>query len=121
MQERQEKLQERVANQVAEQGQRQAEAIAAVFWNTLEGAPIGGLSSSAFAAIPAFLPALIPVLSVISAPLLAVGAFQLVNQIGQTLDRHAFATRDALLKEAHHQDAQFFENFDKQVMDFLYV
>lgn len=96
------------------------EAIVAVFLNAVEGACIGGVSSAGFAAIPAFFPALIPVLNVISVPLLAVGAFQLVNQVGQILYRHEFIKRNALLQEVHRQDAQFFESFEKQVMDYLY-
>lgn len=95
-------------------------AIAAVFLNALEGAAIGAGSSSVFAAIPAFVPALIPVLNIVAVPLLAVGAFQLVNQVGQILDHHAFAQRNALLAEVHRQDAQFFESFDKQVMEYLH-
>ncbi len=95
------------------------QAITAVFLSTVEGAVIGGISSGAFAAIPAFIPALVPVLSVISVPLLAVGAFQLTNQVGQILDHHAFAKRNALLEKVHRQDAQFFESFDKQVMEYL--
>ncbi|PZV04821.1 MAG: hypothetical protein DCF22_25210, partial [Leptolyngbya sp.] len=95
------------------------EAIAAVFINTVEGAVVGGVSGGAFAAVPAFIPALIPLLNVISIPLLACGAFQLINQIGQILDRHAFTKRNPLLEEVHQQDAQFFESFDKQVMDYL--
>lgn len=95
------------------------QAITAVFLNTVEGTVIGGVSSGAFAAIPAFIPALVPVLSVISVPLLAVGAFQLTNQLGQILDHHAFAKRNALLEKVHRQDAQFFESFDKQVMEYL--
>lgn len=94
------------------------EAIAAVFLNAVEGAAIGGASSAAFATL-ALIPALIPVLNVISVPLLAVGAFQLVSQVGQILDHHMFAKRNALLEEVHQQDAQFFESFDKQVMDYL--
>jgi hypothetical protein len=95
------------------------QAITAVFLNTVEGTVVGAVSSGAFAAIPAFIPALVPVLSVISVPLLAIGAFQLTNQIGQILDHHAFAKRNALLQEVHRQDAQFFESFDKQVMEYL--
>lgn len=95
------------------------EAIAAVFINTVEGAVVGGVSGGAFAAMPAFIPALIPILSVISIPLLAAGTFQLISQIGQILDRHALIQRNALLEEVHRQDAQFFESFDKQVMDYL--
>lgn len=94
-------------------------AIAAVFINAIEGAITGGVSSGIFAAMPAFVPALIPILNVISVPLLAVGAFQLVNQVGQILDRHAFIKRNALLEEIHRQDAQFFESFDKQAMEYL--
>jgi hypothetical protein len=93
---------------------------AAVFLDTIEGAVIGGLSSAVFAAIPAFIPALIPVLTIVSVPLMVVGAFQLVNQIGQILDHHAFAKRNALLKQVHQQDAKFFESFDNQVMEYLY-
>lgn len=94
------------------------EAIAAVFLNAVEGAAVGAMSSGAFAAI-ASIPALIPVLNFISIPLLAVGTFQLTNQIGQILDRHAFAKRNALLEKVHQQDALFFESFDKQVMEYL--
>lgn len=95
------------------------QAIAAVFLNAVEGAAIGAVGSGAFAAIPAFIPALVPILSVISVPLLAVGAFQLANQVGQILNHHAFAKRNALLEKVHRQDAQFFESFDKQVMEYL--
>ena len=95
------------------------EAIAAVFINTVEGAVVGGVSGGAFAAMPAFIPALIPILNVISIPLLAAGTFQLISQIGQILDRHTLIQRNALLEEVHQQDAQFFESFDKQVMDYL--
>ncbi len=94
-------------------------AIAAVFLNAVEGATIGAVSSGLFAAIPAFIPALVPILNIISVPLLTVGAFQLVNQVGQILDRHTFAKRNALLEEVHRQDAKFFESFDKQVMAYL--
>lgn len=94
------------------------QAIAAVFLNAVEGAGVGGVSSGAFAAI-AFIPPLIPILNVISVPLLAIGAFQLANQVGQILDHHAFAQRNALLEKVHQQDAQFFESFDKQVMEYL--
>lgn len=94
------------------------QAIAAVFLNAVEGAAIGAVSSGAFAAI-ALIPALIPVLNIISVPLLAIGTLQLVNQIGQILDHHAFVKRNALLEEVHRQDAQFFENFDNQVMEYL--
>lgn len=95
------------------------QAIAAVFVNAVEGAAVGAVSSGAFAAIPAFLPAVIPVLNIISVPLLTIGAFQLTNQIGQILDHHAFAKRNALLETVHQQDAQFFESLDKQVMEYL--
>jgi hypothetical protein len=95
------------------------EAIAAVFLNTFEGAVIGSASGGLFAAIPAFIPALIPVLNIISVPLLTVGGFQLVNQVGEIIDRHTFAKRNALLEEVHRQDAAFFESFDKQVMAYL--
>jgi len=95
------------------------QAIAAVFLNTIEGTVVGAVSSGAFAAIPAFIPALIPVLSVISVPLLAFGAFQLANQVGQILDHHAFNKRNALLERVFRQDAQFFGSFDKQVMEYL--
>ena len=95
------------------------EAIAAVFINAVEGAVVGGVSGGAFAAMPAFIPALIPILNVISIPLLAAGTFQLISQIGQILDRHTLIQRNALLEEVHQQDAQFFESFDKQVLDYL--
>lgn len=95
------------------------QAIVTVFLNALNGASIGAVSSGAFAAIPAFMPALIPVLNIISVPLVTVGAFQLVNQIGDILDRHAFSKRNALLERVHQQEAQFFERFDKQVMEYL--
>ena len=95
------------------------EAIAAVFINAVEGAVVGGVGGGAFAAMPAFIPALIPILNVISIPLLAAGTFQLISQIGQILDRHTLIQRNALLEEVHQQDAQFFESFDKQVMDYL--
>ncbi|OKH31547.1 hypothetical protein NIES2119_28490 [[Phormidium ambiguum] IAM M-71] len=95
------------------------DAIAAVFLNTIEGAVIGSASGGLFAAIPAFIPALIPVLNIISVPLLTVGAFQLVNQVGEIIDRHTFAKRNARLEEVHRQDAAFFESFDQQVMAYL--
>ncbi|HEY9815885.1 MAG TPA: hypothetical protein V6D20_08850 [Candidatus Obscuribacterales bacterium] len=94
-------------------------AITEVFLDAVEGAVMGGVSGGAFAAIPAFIPTLIPVLSVISVPLLAAGAFQLVNQVGQIIDHHTFFKRNALLAKVHQQDAQFFEHFDKQVMEYL--
>ncbi|MFB2937548.1 hypothetical protein ACE1B6_20055 [Aerosakkonemataceae cyanobacterium BLCC-F154] len=94
-------------------------AISAVFINTIEGAVIGSASGGLFAAIPAFIPALIPVLNIISVPLLTVGAFQLINQVGEIIDRHTFAKRNALLEEVHRQDAAFFESFDQQVMAYL--
>ncbi len=94
-------------------------AIAAVFLNAVEGAAVGAVSSGAFAAIPFFIPALIPVLNIIAVPLLAAGTFQLVNQVGQILDHHAFAKRIALLEEVQRQNSQFFESFDKQVMEYL--
>ncbi|UBF25179.1 hypothetical protein K9N68_26690 [Kovacikia minuta CCNUW1] len=96
------------------------EVISAVFLDAIQGAAIGAVSSGLFTAVPAFIPAFIPVLNVISVPLIAVGAFQLVNQVGQILDHHAFAKRNALLEEVHRQDTQFFESFDKQVMEYLY-
>lgn len=96
------------------------QAIVAVFLDTLEGAAIGGLSSAAFAAIPAFIPALIPILNIISVPLMVIGGFQLVNQIGQILDRHEFIKRNALLTQVHKQEVHFFESFDKQVMEYLH-
>ncbi len=96
------------------------QAIVAVFLDTIEGAVIGGLSSAVFAAIPAFIPALIPVLTIVSLPLMVVGAFQLVNQIGQILEHHAFVKRNALLEQVHQQDSKFFESFDNQVMEYLY-
>jgi hypothetical protein len=95
------------------------EAVGAVFLNTLQGAVGGGASSAVFAAIPAFVPALIPMLTVISAPLAVVGAFQLVNQIGQICDRHEFIKRNATLEQVHQQEAKFFENRRKRVMDYL--
>ena len=96
------------------------QAIVAVFLDALEGAAIGGLSGAAFATIPAFIPALIPILNIISVPLMVIGGFQLVNQIGQILDRHEFIKRNALLTQVHKQEVHFFESFDKQVMEYLY-
>jgi hypothetical protein len=96
------------------------QAIVAVFLDALEGAAIGGLSSAAFAAIPAFIPALIPILNIVSVPLMVIGGFQLVNQIGQILDRHEFIKHNALLTQVHKQEVHFFESFDKQVMEYLY-
>jgi len=96
------------------------QAIVAVFLDALEGAAIGGLSSAAFAAIPAFIPALVPILNIVSVPLMVIGGFQLVNQIGQILDRHEFIKRNALLTQVHKQEVHFFESFDKQVMEYLY-
>jgi hypothetical protein len=96
------------------------QAIVAVFLDALEGAAIGGLSSAAFAAIPAFIPALVPILNIISVPLIVIGGFQLVNQIGQILDRHEFIKRNALLTQVHKQEVIFFESFDKKVMEYLY-
>jgi hypothetical protein len=95
------------------------QAITAVFLNTFEGAVMGAVSGGGFAVIPAFIPALIPVLNAISAPLLLISAFQLTNQVGQILDRHAFVKRNALLEKVHRQDAKFFASFDEQVMDYL--
>jgi hypothetical protein len=94
-------------------------AITAIFLSAVEGTVNGAMSGGMFAAIPAFIPVLVPILNVISAPLLAVGAFQLINQIGQIPDHHAFAERNALLEKVHRQDAQFFESFDKQVIEYL--
>ena len=96
------------------------QAIVAVFLDALEGAAIGGLSSAAFAAIPAFIPALVPILNIVSVPLMIIGGFQLVNQIGQILDRHEFIKRNALLTQVHKQEVHFFESFDKQVMEYLH-
>lgn len=95
------------------------EAIGTVFLNTLQGAIGGGAGSAVFAAIPAFVPALIPVLTIISAPLAVVGAFQLVNQIGQICDRHEFIKRNVTLEQVHQQETKFFENRQKRVMDYL--
>ena len=96
------------------------QAIVAVFLDALEGAVIGGLSSAAFAAMPAFIPALVPILNIISVPLMVIGGFQLVNQIGQILDRHEFIKRNALLTQVHKQEVNFFESFDKKVVEYLY-
>lgn len=94
-------------------------ATATVFIDALEGATIGGVSSGAFAVIPAFIPAIVPILNVISTPLLVSGAFQLAERVGQILDRHAFEKRNAFLEKVHRQDAQFFERFDDRVMEYL--
>ena len=96
------------------------QAIVAVFLDALEGAVIGGLSSAAFAAMPAFIPALVPILNIISVPLMVIGGFQLVNQIGQIVDRHEFIKRNALLTQVHKQEVNFFESFDKKVVEYLY-
>jgi hypothetical protein len=96
------------------------QAIVSIFLDALEGAVIGGLSSAAFAAIPAFIPALVPILNIISVPLMVIGGLQLVNQIGQIIDRHEFIKRNALLTQVHKQESHFFESFDKQVREYLY-
>lgn len=95
------------------------QAIVATFLNGLEGALTGGISSAAFAAIPAFFPALIPVLHIVSAPLLVLGAYQLVTQIGQILDHHSFTQRNATLRTVHQQEAKFFEARNQRVADYL--
>ncbi|HEY9688513.1 MAG TPA: hypothetical protein V6D46_00860 [Coleofasciculaceae cyanobacterium] len=97
------------------------QAIAAVFFDTLQGLLVGAASGAAFAAIPIFFPALIPILSIVSVPLMAIGAFQLVNQIFQILDHHESVKRNALINQVYQQDAQFFESFDKRVADYLGV
>ena len=96
------------------------QAISAVFLDVVEGAVIGGVSSGLFATIPAFIPALVPVLNIISVPLMVIGGFQLVNQIGQIVDRHEFIKRNALLTQVHKQEVNFFESFDKKVVEYLY-
>jgi len=61
------------------------QAIVAIFLDALEGAAIGGVSSAAFAAIPAFIPALVPILNFVSVPLMVIGGFQMVNEFSQIL------------------------------------
>lgn len=95
------------------------EAIAAVFLDTLEGAVVGAISGGAFAALAAFIPALIPVLNIVAIPLAVIGAFQLVNQIGQIIDRHEFIKRNALLEQTHRQEVQFFQSRSNRVMNYL--
>lgn len=95
------------------------QAIAATLLNAVEGAFTGGLSSAGFAAIPAFFPALIPVLQIVSAPLIVLGAYQLVTQIGQILDHHSFAQRNAALQTIHHQESKFFEARTQRVANYL--
>jgi hypothetical protein len=96
-----------------------SEAVTSVFLDTLQGAVLGGTASAAFAALPAFIPALIPVLNIISAPLAIAGGFQLINQIGQIIDRHEFIKRNMTLEHVHKQETEFFENRKKRVMDYL--
>lgn len=95
------------------------EAIVIVFLDMLQGALFGSAGSAAFAAVPAFVPALIPVLTIISAPLAVLGAFQLVNQIGQIIDRHEFIKRNTILEQVHQQETKFFENREQRMMDYL--
>lgn len=95
------------------------QAIVAVFLNTVEGAVFGGASAGGFTAITVSFPAVMPVLSVLSIPLMAVGAVQLVNQIGHLLDRHQFITRSALREQIHQENAQFFEDFDNCINNYL--
>jgi len=95
------------------------QAIAAVFFDTLQGLVMGAGSVATFATIPAFFPALAPIFHIISVPLMAIGAFQLVNQVFQILDHHESVKRNALINQVYQQDAQFFESFDKQVSDYL--
>jgi len=95
------------------------QAIAAVFFDTLQGLVMGAGSVATFATIPAFFPALAPIFHIISVPLMAIGAFQLVNQVFQILDHHESVKRNALINQVYQQDAQFFESFDKQVADYL--
>jgi len=95
------------------------QAIAAVFFDALQGLLMGAASGAAFAAIPIFFPALIPILNIVAVPLMAIGAFQLVNQVFQILDHHESVKRNALINQVYQQDAQFFESFDKQVADYL--
>ncbi|BAU14557.1 hypothetical protein LEP3755_51060 [Leptolyngbya sp. NIES-3755] len=94
-------------------------AIAGVFLNTVQGAVFGGASAGGFTAITVSFPAVIPVLNVLSIPLMAVGAFQLVNQIGHLLDRHQFIKRSALREQIHQENAQFFEDFDNCISNYL--
>ncbi len=95
------------------------QAIAAVFFDTLQGTFAGAASGAVFAAIPAFFPALIPILNIVAVPLMAIGAFQLVNQVFQILDHHESIKRNALIDQVYQQDAQFFDGFDKRVADYL--
>jgi hypothetical protein len=95
------------------------QAIIATFLNGLEGALTGGASSAAFASIPAFFPALIPVLQIVSAPLIVLGAYQLVTQIGQILDHHSFTQRNVALQTVHHQESKFFKVRTQRVANYL--
>jgi hypothetical protein len=91
------------------------EAIISVFLNALENAVSSGLLVS----IPAFIPALLPHINAVSISLLAIGSCHLANQVCQIIDKHGFVKRNALLEKIHKQDASFFENFDRQVMEYL--
>jgi hypothetical protein len=91
------------------------EAIISVFLNALENAVSSGLLVS----IPAFIPALLPHINAVSISLLAIGLCHLANQVCQIIDKHGFVKRNALLEKIHKQDASFFENFDRQVMEYL--
>ncbi|MEP0898133.1 hypothetical protein NDI36_27060 [Leptolyngbya boryana FACHB-1624] len=95
------------------------QAIVATFLSGLEGALTGGVSSAAFAAIPAFLPVLVPVLHIVSASLVALGAYQLVTQIGQILDHHSLTQCNAVLRTIHHQESKFFEARAQRVVNYL--
>ena len=95
------------------------QAIASTFLSALEGALTGGIGSGVFAAIPAFFPAIIPVLQIVSAPLIILGAYQMVTQIGQILDYHSFAQRNAALQTIHEQESKFFEVRAQRVANYL--
>jgi hypothetical protein len=72
--------------QAVERGEMKInQAIVAVFVDALKGAAIGGVSSAAFAAVPAFIPALVPILNFVSVPLMVIGGFQMVNEFSQIL------------------------------------
>jgi len=95
------------------------EAIASVFMNALEGAWSGAIGGGTTAAVTAFVPALVPVLTIISGPLLVIGSYQLITQIGQIIDRHKFAKRNRLVQSIYTEESEFFDSFDTQVYEYL--
>lgn len=95
------------------------EAITSVFMNALEGAWSGAIGGGTTAAVTAFVPALVPVLTIISSPLLVIGSYQLITQIGQIIDRHEFAKRNRLVQSIYTEESEFFDSFNIQVFEYL--